>query len=214
MNIVALTDTKLTSFHRQVTNEIERRARIAANGHDAAAIIYGNELAKRALVVTAAGQHSLLLVGPPNCGKTMLRAVALELGLAQMYEAWPCPCGHRNSLDRPCSCTVRRIERHLRKLPVADITIEMVRPLEREMRTPGTTLEDMKKQIEAMADYESLDLDEITGNLLGAAVREMGIDPDARRRILFVARTIANLDGREWIDACHLSESVNYRMLR
>jgi predicted ATPase with chaperone activity len=195
-------------------NEIERRARIAANGHDSASIIYGNEFAKRALVVAAAGNHSLLLVGPPNCGKTMLRAVALELGLVQTFEAWPCPCGNYPCGNVPCSCTTRQIERHHSKLPLADITVEMVRPLEREMRTPGTTLADMRKQICDMADYRGLDLDEIGGNLLRAAVRELGIDPDARRRVLCVARTIASLDGREPIEACHLSEAVNYRILR
>jgi len=174
MNIIALTDTRLAALHRQVMNEIDRRARIATNGHDPAAIIYGNELAKRALVV-AAGQHSILLVGPPKCGKSMMRAVALELGLAQTYEVWPCPCGHRNSLNLPCRCTVRQIERHFHKLPVADITVEMVRPLDREMRTPGTALADMRKQIEAKADFSSLDLDEVSSNLLRAAVRELGM---------------------------------------
>jgi len=214
MNIIALTDTRLAALHRQVTNEIERRSRIATNGHDAAALIQGNELAKRALIVAAAGKHSLLLIGPPNCGKSMMRAVALELGLVQTFEAWPCPCGNYPCGNVPCSCTTRQIERHLGKLPVADITVEMVRPLEREMRTPRTTLADMRKQIEAMADYQGLDLDEISGNLLRAAVRELGIDPDVRRRIIAVARTIASLDGREPIEACHLSEAINYRMMR
>ena len=91
MNLIGLTDTKLAAVHRQVSNEIERRARIATSGHDAAAIIFGNEMAKRAVVVAAAGNHSLLLVGPPNCGKTMMRAAALELGLAQTFEAPPLP---------------------------------------------------------------------------------------------------------------------------
>ncbi len=214
MNIIALTDTRLASLHRQVTNEIERRTKIAANGHDPAAIIYGNELAKRALVVAAAGKHSLLLVGPPNCGKSMLRAVALELGLSQTFEACPCRCGNRNLPDAACRCTVRQIERHLFKLPVADITVEMVRPLDREMRSPGTTLAEMRRQIEAKADFSSLDLDEMAGTLLRAAVRELGIDPDAQKRVLCVARTIASLDGRQPIEACHLSEAINYRIVR
>ena len=34
--------------------------------------VCGQALAKRALVVAAAGGHSLLLVGPPGCGKTLL----------------------------------------------------------------------------------------------------------------------------------------------
>ena len=81
MNLLTLTDSKLAALHRQAINEIARRSKAATNGHDAASIIRGNEMAKRALVVAAAGNHSILFVGPPNCGKTMLRAVALELGL-------------------------------------------------------------------------------------------------------------------------------------
>lgn len=211
MNIISLTDSRLAALHRQVTNEIERRSKAAANGHDAGAIVYGNEMAKRALIVAAAGSHSLLLVGPSNCGKTMMRAVALELGLAGTFEARPCPCGNRTLRDAPCGCTVRQVERHLRRLPNADIMMEMVRPLEREIKTPGTSLADMRKQIDAKANYEGLDLDEIGGNLLRAAVRELGIDPDVRRRIILVARTIANLDRRRTIEPSHISEAINYR---
>ena len=214
MNIIALTDNRLAALHRQVLNEIERRSRTATDGHDALTIIYGNELAKRALVVAAASGHSLLLVGPPNCGKTMLRAAALDLGLAETFEAWPCPCGNRALRDAPCGCTVRQVERHLRRLPTADITVEMVRPLEREMRTSGTTLADMKEQIEAMSDYQGLDLDRISGNLLRAAAKELGLDPNVQQRIILVARTIANLDQRRTIEPSHISEVINYRMLR
>jgi predicted ATPase with chaperone activity len=213
MNLIALTDTKLAALHRQVANELERRARIASNGHDPAAIIYGNEMAKRALVVAAAGQHPLLFVGPPNCGKSMLRAVALELGLTQTFEAWPCACGHRTSVDVECRCSARQIDRHIRRFPVADIAVEMCYPPERVMKMPGTTLADMRKQIDAKSDFDSLDLAEVAGNLMRAAVREVGLDPDARRRVLAVARTIANLDQSQQIEPSHLCEAINYRML-
>jgi predicted ATPase with chaperone activity len=214
MNLIFLTDTKLAAVLRQVTNEIERRARIVTSGHDAAAMIYSNEMAKRAVVVAAAGNHSLLLFGPPSCGKTMMRAVALELGLSQTFEARPCPCGHRNNPYQDCSCSVRQIERHLRKFPQADITVEMVRPAEREMRTPGTTLAEMRRQIEFKSDHASLDLDDVSRSLLSTAARELGLDPDQQRRAIAVARTIANLDGSERIGVTHLMEGVNCRSVR
>ena len=108
MNLITLTDNKLAALHSQAANEIARRAKAAVNGHDAATIICGNEMAKRALLVAAAGNHSILFVGPPFCNKTMLRAVALELGLGNTFEARPCPCGYHGSPHRACDCSCTR----------------------------------------------------------------------------------------------------------
>ena len=212
MNLLTLTDTKLASLHRKVTNEIERRAKVAVNGHDPAAIVFGNELAKRALVVAAARGHSILFVGPPNCGKTMLRAVALELGLGSTFEAWPCPCGDRSSRNVACHCTARQIERHLCRFPVTEISVEMCHPIAHDFLRPGTTLADMQKQNAAKSHYDSLKLDEVCGNLMNAAVRDLALDADTQCRIVAVARTIANLDRSEQIEPSHLCEAMNYRM--
>jgi predicted ATPase with chaperone activity len=214
MNLITLTDSKLATLHRQAINEISRRVKAATNGHDAANLVHGNEMAKRALVVAAAGNHSILFVGPPNCGKTMLRAVALELGLGTTFEVQPCPCGYRNDPRRACDCSYKQIERHVRKLPVADISIEMMCPPEREMRSPGTGLAEMQQQIEAKSSHESLELSDDSRTLLKAAMAEYALDADVRNRILAVARTIANLDRCERIEARHVCEAVNYRMLR
>ena len=214
MNLLTLTDNNLAALHRQAANEIARRAKAATKGHDAASIVYGNEMAKRALLVAAAGNHSILFVGPPNCGKTMLRAVALELCLGTTFEARPCPCGYRNDPRRACECKSSQIERHVRKLPVADISIEMLCPAERDMRSPGTSVAEMRQQVEAKTGYDSLELGEDSRNLLKAATSELGMDVDARNRILAVARTIANLDRNERIEARHLCEAINYRARR
>ena len=79
MNLLKMNDTQLADLKQSLANEIRRRTQMAVNGHDAATVIWGNELAKRALQIAAAGKHSILFVGPSNSGKTMLRAVALEL---------------------------------------------------------------------------------------------------------------------------------------
>ena len=52
------------------------RSRMASKPRDAKALDYRDvcdqEIAKRAMVIAAAGQHGILMVGPPGAGKTML----------------------------------------------------------------------------------------------------------------------------------------------
>jgi len=213
MNLIALTDSKLARLHRQTENEMARRTAAATEGHDAANIIFGNEVAKRALVVAAAGDHSILLVGPPSCGKTMLRAVALKLNLTNTFEARPCPCGYRSDAYVVCRCTIRQLARHVQRLPDVDITIEMQRPSQRELKSAGMSLADMQHQIAEKSRYESSELDEDSGNLLRAAVAEFALDVEVQQRSVAVARTIANLDRSERIKSSHLCEAINYRML-
>jgi predicted ATPase with chaperone activity len=215
MNLLALNDNKLAALHRQAAAEIARRAKAATNGYDAASIICGNEMAKRALLVAAAGNHSILFVGPPNCGKTMLRAVALEIGLGNTFEASPCPCDYHGSPIRACNCSSAKIERCRAAWPVADITIEVVQPPQRELNgRPGTTVDEMKNQIARMSGHADLALDEHSVNLLKCAGVELAIDPDARTRIIAIARTIANLDHSERIRTAHTCEAINYRAFR
>ena len=213
MNVLTATDHTLTRTRQQIDDEIRRRTLTHTDGCDPAAIIYSNEMAKRALIVAAAGGHSLLFVGPPNCGKTMMRAVSLELGLADTFEARPCPCGHRCNRNVACTCTEKQIERHVRKMPVAEITVEMIEPTRREIGVVGTTAGCMRRQIADKTDYESCEFDATCKQLLHSFVRDRGIDMVVQRQIVNVARTIANLDRAVRIEPSHLAEAINYRPL-
>ena len=57
----------------------------------------------------------------------------------------------------------------------------------------------MKAQIARMSSHTDLTLDQDSANLLKCACIEYAIDPDARNRIIAIARTIANLDRSERI---------------
>jgi magnesium chelatase family protein len=214
MDLHNLSDPTLADLRRRVFHEIERRTKANANGNDASSVIYGQEMAKRALVVAAAGKHSILFVGPPNCGKTMLRAVALQLGLSDTFEARFCPCGYSSHPQIACSCTARQTKRHRAKYPVTDITVEVPPLSQREISSKGTGLAEMRAQIKAMTAHVSATLDEGCRHLLQAAAAELGLDTAAFETILFVARTIANLDRSEHIQPPHLCEAINYRPFR
>lgn len=213
MNLLKLSDVGLAELRQSITNETSRRSQAATKGHDSAAIIWGNEMAKRAISVAAAGKHSILFVGPTNSGKTMLRAVCLELGVEESFEARPCPCGNRGDRFAVCRCTAAQSKRTVAKFPAADISVQVCRPSNQERNQEGTTLADLRRHAAQASHYTDQSLDENGSNLLKASINELAIDPVTVERILGVARTIANLDGSEPIRPIHLCEAINYRNL-
>jgi predicted ATPase with chaperone activity len=213
MNLLKLNDVQLADLRLAVTQEAGRRAKAATNGLDSAAIIQDNELAKRALQIAVAGRHSILFVGPSKCGKTMLRAAALELGLEDTFEVRCCPCGNHSDPRSVCHCTAKQVERQVAKYPITDIAIEVHRSAERQRHVPGTSLAQMRDHIANSAQFTDLALDQDSSVLLKACSTELGLDPATRERCVQVARTIANLDQADRIGAAHISEAISYRML-
>ena len=168
-------------------------------------------MAKRALTVATAGGHSILFVGPSDSGKTMLRALAHELGVIA-YESRLCPCGNRGDVRSDCHCTARQIESTRCKMPQADITIEVCRPTMRERNYHGTGLGEIRKIIEQVREDTEPEVggDE-NRNLLKAATNELDMTPADVDTIGRVALTIARLDRSQYIQPAHVCEAINYR---
>ncbi len=154
----------------------------------------------------------------------------------------PCPCGYFTDPKKECHCTSVQIRNYMSKisgplldridiqlevpcLKVGEITdkgsgesspairsrVEKARDLQRKRFTDekaSCNAELSPKQVERFcvttAEGE---------RLLKMAIQEMGFSARAYHKALKVARTIADLEGKEMIEASHVSEAIHYRTL-
>jgi predicted ATPase with chaperone activity len=211
--VISLTDAELLQLRDEAAAEIARRC---PDHPIDLGDIKGQECAKRALLVAIASKHSILLLGSPGCGKSMLRSVARQFGLTDTFEARSCPCGYWNDPRHACRCTASQIQRHAAKLPASEITVEVPPIPAREWQSNlrGSTSADWQRQLDGMCAVPSPDLDEMGRELLRTAASEYGMSTAVLDSTLRVAATIAALDQSPRIAIPHLAEAINYRVRR
>ena len=154
----------------------------------------------------------------------------------------PCPCGYFTDTKKECHCSPFQIQNYLSKisgplLDRIDIHLEVPR-LKYEHLTDkrrGEASEDIRARVDKAriiqkaryqndsnhfnAHLESKGLEKYCilnkegEELLKLAILELGISARAYDKILKVARTIADLDGKDIIEAHHISEAISYRSL-
>ena len=154
----------------------------------------------------------------------------------------PCPCGYYSDPNNECTCTIPQIQRYRSKIsgPLMDridihIEVPAVKYRDLANRHAGESSRDIKKRVDAarkiqlnrfkgMKLYSNAQMsnrhikkfcqiDEASQKLLEMAIDKFGLSARAYTRILKVARTIADIEGKENIEAAHLSESIQYRTL-
>jgi magnesium chelatase family protein len=154
----------------------------------------------------------------------------------------PCPCGYYSDPNNECTCTIPQIQRYRSKIsgPLMDridihIEVPAVKYRDLANRHAGESSRDIKKRVDAARKIQLnrfkgikiysnaqmtnrhikkfCQIDEDSQKLLEMAIDKFGLSARAYTRILKVARTIADIEGKENIEAAHLSESIQYRTM-
>lgn len=154
----------------------------------------------------------------------------------------PCPCGYYGSKTHECTCTPAQIQKYMGRIsgPLMDridlhIDVDEVCYDELSDDVPAESSAEVKKRVNAAralqtARYagtgvhsnakmtgqmikEFCALDSEGELLLSRAFDKFGLSARAYTRILKVARTIADLDGKPDISSRHVTEAIMYRLL-
>ncbi len=155
----------------------------------------------------------------------------------------PCPCGYYNHPTRECTCPPGAVNRYMSRIsgPLMDridIQVEILPvPFEELASTESSeSSEAIRRRVimaraiqterfkhnpnlhcnaqmgpKQMAIYAPLD--ETCKGILRDAALKLDMSARAFDRIIRVARTIADLDGKPHIEPAHMYEAVNYRTL-
>ncbi len=154
----------------------------------------------------------------------------------------PCPCGYFTDSKKKYHCTPYQIQRYLSKIsgPLLDridihLNVPRLNYEELSGKRKGDPSEIIRKRVNKArglqmkrykadsvlfnAHLESKELekyctlDKEGEELLKMAILELGISARAYDKILKVARTMADLEEKESIEAGHISEAISYRSL-
>ena len=154
----------------------------------------------------------------------------------------PCPCGYYGDEEKECKCSTQEIHRYLNKisgplLDRIDIQIEVKRPQiekissKERIESSGDIRERVnnarkiqENRYKEYGIYSNTELntkliakfcvlDKLGEELLQNAFRKLKLSVRAYERILKVARTIADLEGKENIEYQHIAEAIQYRSL-
>ncbi|WP_113675229.1 YifB family Mg chelatase-like AAA ATPase [Vallitalea guaymasensis] len=153
----------------------------------------------------------------------------------------PCPCGYYPDREK-CSCTPLQIKRYLNKIsgPLLDridlhVEANNVNYNELNNKKKMETSKDIKERVmrahkiqqkrykhskiyfNSMLSAAQIEkycqLDDKSREMMKLAFEKLDLSARAYHRILKVARTIADLDGKNDIEEKHLAEAIQYRSL-
>ncbi len=154
----------------------------------------------------------------------------------------PCPCGFLGDAKRECTCSPLQIQRYRAKisgplLDRIDIHLEVPAVPYRELSgiSDGESSAEILQRVMKARDIQEdrfsrtkifnnagmssrhlkkfCSVDSESSLLLERAMDRFGLSARAHARILKIARTIADLEGRDELRAAHVAEAIQYRTL-
>ncbi len=154
----------------------------------------------------------------------------------------PCPCGYYGSNLKECSCSNQAVDRYINKIsgPLLDridihIEVEPIVYSKIEKDENQENSEAIRKRVNnarkiQMNRYEKFGiisnseltpklieifckLDDKSKEMLKKAFERLNLSARGYNKILKIARTIADLEGRENIMTEHIAEAIQYRSL-
>ena len=155
----------------------------------------------------------------------------------------PCPCGYYNHPTRECTCSPGAVHRYMGRIsgPLMDridlhVEVTPVTPAELSRAEPGEPSAAIRERVVRAREVQQRRFRGVEGvhtnammnaamlreycrpdaagaALLERAMERLSLSARAYDRILKVARTIADLAGRERITAQEIAEAVGYRSL-
>ena len=152
----------------------------------------------------------------------------------------PCRCGWYGHPDRRCTCSEAQVQHYMRRIsgPLLDridmhITVPSVDYEAMRRREAAESSAQVRKRVNAAREIQKkryagtevtcnaymtpamigvyCALDDKGEKLMKGAFDRLGLTGRSHDRILRMARTIADLEGSEQIEAAHLAEAIQYR---
>ncbi|QEI13633.1 YifB family Mg chelatase-like AAA ATPase [Cellvibrio japonicus] len=150
----------------------------------------------------------------------------------------PCPCGYQGSDQRPCRCSPDQIRRYRDRIsgPLLDridmhVLVTALRQGEMHAHASGDSSADIRTRVEqtrsrqlarqgktnsqlSAPELEQVCyLKETDRQLLDQAINKLGLSTRAYHRVLKLARTLADMAGREQLTTGDITEALSYRTL-
>jgi len=155
----------------------------------------------------------------------------------------PCPCGYYNHPEKDCLCPPGMVQKYLNKIsgPLLDridlhVEVTPVSFDELASKAKGESSADIRERVMEARDIQEkrysnakgvhanaqistkqlqkyCSLNEKSQQMLKMAMEKLNLSARAYDRILKVARTIADLEKNESINAEHIAEAIQYRSL-